>query len=360
MLIKLFPIFLLVLLVSSVFASDYSDFFDRYPNSGGGGIDNSDTPNKKDMSFTFETSCDNNLLQVFNFDDPITDARISIIGIDSPFVLTNYTDDDGFISFPGQGIKVKIGITKSGYHPISITEVLISQSDCEEPEPEKKPVDEVPIYECARNSDCTDSEYCYIEGRAPGGQCHAVIGCGVSSNHILIPYECGDAMSCPSCPEDKYCSNNSCVSIDIAGPSSAYPGDDGLFYASNGGVPCVNCNIIITKPDGTNFTMKSDDGGFVSVHFYDVGAYMVTLQKGLTTTSAVASAGARNEVQGDVESPKFFLQDYYLYVSIILIVVLLVLVYLWKTKKDEIDGDSDQIDDESHSSDQETHAEEHY
>ncbi|MFH0738139.1 MAG: right-handed parallel beta-helix repeat-containing protein [Candidatus Micrarchaeota archaeon] len=134
-----------------------------------------------------------------------------------------------------------------------------------------------PAYECISDNDCGLGQFCQIPEGENGGECEDVsCGCGLIENHACTAYGCcqdGD------CPENLLCRNNTCVLADIDCPPQGIVGDKKLCNATEGGLPCMGCDFIVTAPDGRNATGRTDDLGRINLPLNLQGDYKVTLLK---------------------------------------------------------------------------------
>lgn len=293
---------------------DYSGFgYDCYGGYGYGYScdDDDDGTDKLPLSISFESSCDENIVTVTDKNGPVANAHVTVIDVNDGPLYSADTDSDGEVSFSGCGLTVNIFASKSGYIKDSTSRTLIACSECDETVPEthlecvnnacasvsgsgsdecssnadcappEGPVvpPTEPEHECEDDSDCLDSEYCDIEPGAPGGDCIAVTGCGDVVDHALVPYECGDAPGCPSCPAGKICKDNECVESDLTGPGSGVVGAEVTVTATEGNDSCSLCDVEIIDPTGKRITGQTDEDGNLDIPLNLKGAYNVTLLK---------------------------------------------------------------------------------
>ncbi|MBU0591052.1 carboxypeptidase-like regulatory domain-containing protein [Candidatus Micrarchaeota archaeon] len=328
------PVVLLLILgilISMNFAtSPYYPPTDSDSPDGGG--TSGDAEPKGDIGTNFITGCDGNTVYVYYGDGiPLHGARVAVIG--PPIIVTGETDESGKFSFDGKSVTVRITITFAGLSPLYMTKTLIHETMCQTTETE---ITEEPDqdYECSYDSECGETEYCNVNENSIGGTCEPIQGCGKVENHELIPYVCGAEPSCPICPQGTYCLDNSgCIGLNLTGPEEANTGQDGVFYAFEGNETCVFCTLIIVRPDGSNYTMQTENDGSAIIHFDQEGQYIVIFQQGNAFASLMTEAGAIQPLDNneDQKPNTMFLEEYYPYLGVVLIIIVgLGLLYYFK------------------------------
>jgi len=314
-----------------------------------------------------DSTCDGLLVTVTSGGDGVNGAHVSVKAVPSAELLASGdTDPDGEVLFPGLcGEKVDVKATRTGYKSDTVTTTLIaceqcpgeegctsddqclsdqrcSQGDCvpvpcecgqvtnhecldyqccsdadcpagqtcrdnaceeggEEPESE---------FQCMSDADCAPEEYCAIAVGAAGGTCEPVTGeCGYVEDHKFVPYECGDDESCPACPQGETCTGNECVLYELNCPTTGAAGEEVTCVVTEDGVPCANCEVEVTDPDGNTVTVMTDENGNVELPVGEPGNYMVVLPKNgqqmNVQIGGAADAGAPGEEPDGGEGDPF-------------------------------------------------------
>jgi len=137
--------------------------------------------------------------------------------------------------------------------------------------------------ECTADAQCAAAKYCDIPAGTAGGSCKDVtIGdCGKVENHAFVPYgyECGTEPGCPSCPQDSVCVDHKCVQAELSCPSTGTVGDSKPCEATENGVPCANCDYMVTDPTGKESSGKTDEDGNFDLPLTIKGTYTIALLK---------------------------------------------------------------------------------
>ncbi len=192
-------------------------------------------------------------------------------------------------------------------------------------------------FECTKNTDCSAMEYCAVQAGQAGGDCKPVAGgCGVVSNHAFTPYECGVEPGCPSCPSGSVCSDNKCASYAATAPEKGVVGDNATVHVTVDGKPCSACEIVITNPDGTTRTGRTDGNGDLVLPLQQPGSYRISLPDGsLLRTLTAGVAPKANVVKAGNETPVTSTAPAPLpcILGAILLVLAIVIFYLWQREK---------------------------
>lgn len=285
------------------------------------------------LDVNIDTSCDGNVVTVTSGGKNVANAHVSVKDISSGDLLASGdTDSSGQLKFSGCGMRVDAKATKSGYLSDIATESLESCNGCTPPEctqdsdcpsaercveNECQPVPcecgkvenhqcvayaccsdsdcgngqycsdhvckdkESP--ECTQDADCDSNEYCDAPVGAAGGSCKEVQAgaCGEVRDHAFFAYgyECGDEEGCPQCQDGYVCVDHLCVQNDVTCPSTGLVGDMKTCGATENGLPCANCDYVVTDPTGKNSTGQTDDSGNFDLPLNQQGTYQVALLK---------------------------------------------------------------------------------
>jgi parallel beta-helix repeat protein len=139
---------------------------------------------------------------------------------------------------------------------------------------------------CTSDLDCLDDQLCDIPPGAAMGSCRNITGCGMATNHTLIPYQCG-APSCPPCGYGQICVANICRSYDLKGPASGFVGQNTSVQALKDNSVCVDCDIEITDPTGKTVNAKTDSAGDISLQLAYTGIYDVSYIENGTVVKSI-------------------------------------------------------------------------
>lgn len=139
------------------------------------------------------------------------------------------------------------------------------------------------VPQCTVDDDCSALKYCDIPAGAAGGSCKDVTGgdCGKIENHAFVSYgyECGTEQGCPSCAPGVACIDHKCVQAAVNCPSTGTVGDKKACEAKENGVPCANCDYVITDPSGKESSGKTDEAGNFDLPLTMKGTYSIALLK---------------------------------------------------------------------------------
>ncbi|MFA5187206.1 MAG: right-handed parallel beta-helix repeat-containing protein [Patescibacteria group bacterium] len=202
------------------------------------------------------------------------------------------------------------------------------------------------VYECTYglanttaddNADCADNEYCDVPVGQPGGSCKPITGCGDIRNHAITLWECGDLEGCPACNAGELCITHNCVQGDITCPASGIVGDSKTCQAKEDGLPCLNCDYVVTDPAGKNFTGKTDDKGNLNLPLKLAGNYKVTLLRDGEVVKTILVKALPKSPPVEPEKPASGAIDP-LFAGLFLIILLalgLVAIMYWRRGKGE-------------------------
>jgi uncharacterized repeat protein (TIGR01451 family) len=338
------------------------------------------------LSVSFSSDCDGNVVTVESGGDAIAGAQVKVNGD----VIGN-TNSDGEITFEGCGlVDATVLAKKSGYiqDHIHVDTVACSQcvqcvndnecptdnactsgkcvpitcecgkienhactqyeccSDSECPQGELCTNNVCnPPFECVKNADCGATEYCSMQTGQAGGECKEVAGgCGAISNHAFtayeFPYGCA-TQGCPACPTGYVCEDNKCSVYELIAPPTMEVGDNATLHVNVDGKPCVLCEIVITNPDGSKTTGRTDGNGDFILPLGQSGAYRIELpEEGFAKTINVANPPKANVVEAGAKTPVTSTPSSELLplpciVGLLLLALAIILFYLWKREKKE-------------------------
>ncbi|HSB46929.1 MAG TPA: hypothetical protein VLD37_02865, partial [Candidatus Bilamarchaeum sp.] len=185
------------------------------------------------------------------------------------------------------------------------------------------------------NADCGSTQFCDVPEGQAGGTCKDVVGqCGFASDHSWVQYDCGPEAGCPSCPSGQECSDHQCVQKDIKCPGEGVVGKDLTCKATENELPCPLCDLLITGPDGKNFTGKTGPDGSFNFPLKLTGIYKVAILDSngrvikLTEVRATAGGGPT-----EGETPTTTGQGPFAYLWLIILLVLVVLgILYWRRR----------------------------
>ncbi|MFH0737549.1 MAG: right-handed parallel beta-helix repeat-containing protein [Candidatus Micrarchaeota archaeon] len=137
----------------------------------------------------------------------------------------------------------------------------------------------IPPVCCTSSGQCAGIEYCTVGATAAEGSCQPVAGCGEAKDHALVPYECGTAPGCPSCPQGEYCVSDICSSGRLSASGLSAVGEELEIDAEADGSSCGGCQIQVTDPSGARSTLTTDPSGKAFLPLSKPGKYSLALLK---------------------------------------------------------------------------------
>jgi len=368
--------------------SDFSPFALFYPGANESDDDDDDGGGDQNMSLSFSSTCDGNIVTVTSGDSHVAEATVRVDG-----QTAGVTGANGHVVFEGCGRNVSITATKSGYHTATLNASLIDCLQCQDCLIDSDCPDDqycsqgdcVPLnctcgyvldhqcheYACCSDSDCStgqscanhscvirtepesgcksdddclSEEYCDIPTGASSGDCRNVTGeCGYPYDHAWTNYECGPEASCKQCQPGYICSKRKCVLYDLSCPSTGIVGNVQLCAATEDDKPCANCDYRIAGPDGTRSAGKTSQSGSISFTPQSAGTYRIALLKNGTLIEEVGMEAVSGANVVDITKPKALI-DEALCLPLFLLALLAIAIYWWLSRRKK--PEEEQLEDE--------------
>jgi len=334
---RLMPLFLVLILAGLCFSFNYYPPDDNDPSDS--------------MTVSVISTCDGNTVSVTGNDGNISGAHVSVKEVPSANpVATGDTDAGGLFVFEGCGKKVDVKVTNPDFFSETVTLELIGCGQCV-PQPACLDDTQCPAEQaCAQGEcaavvcqcgavenhtcveyECCDDSACPLTQACADNSCQDVPsgGCGIVANHTFIAYECGTE-GCPLCQEGYECIGNKCILSEVACPSSGVVGTTGVCNATENGLPCANCDYVITDPAGRNATGLTDGNGSFSLPLSQQGKYLVALLKDGRAVRIIEIT-SMPRASGDTGTPTAASTDLMpVMFGILLLLLLAAAIYIWR------------------------------
>ncbi|MFN7991892.1 MAG: right-handed parallel beta-helix repeat-containing protein, partial [Candidatus Micrarchaeia archaeon] len=339
------------------------------------GTPNPHNPSDNGLSVIVETDCSGNTVTVFG-NGAVSGALVKVDG--DPIGTTNTS---GQISFPGCGKSVTVRASKSGYSDDVQNKMLIDCNKCAyecvqdtDCPGEKECVANkctpvqcscgviqnhscapyqccsdsqcpaglacvgnkcVKKYECAKDSDCKDTQFCDIAKGAAGGVCRDVKGCGIVANHtIATAYQCGGP-DCPQCPTGYLCESHLCVLKNITCPQTGFVGTEQICHATANNQSCSLCDLRITTPAGKTYEEKTDGKGNFPLKLDLAGIYSIgIIGSNNTTINSVYLRALEKAAPVEPAKPSILDMCPLPWWLLLLLIIIAVIVY-WRSRERE-------------------------
>ena len=304
------------------------------------------------MTVLVNSTCAGNAVSVTGNGGNVSGAHVSVKEVPSAtLVATGDTGADGQFMFEGCGKKVDVKVTSPDFAAETATLELIGCGQCV-PQPGCLNDTQCPAEQACMQGECAavecqcgtienhtcvefaccDDSACPLTQACTGHSCQDVGGgCGIVANHTFIAYECGTE-GCPLCQEGYECIGNKCILSDVACPSSGVVGTTESCNATENGLPCANCDYVITDPAGKNSSGLTDANGSFSLPLSKQGKYLVALLKDGRAVRII-EINSMPRASGDTGSPTAASTDMMpIMFGILLLLLLAVAIFIWRSR----------------------------